>query len=54
MVLSDTIGFVEHERLKRLDKQVIAIEELPEEYFAALQEPCFSEEQAALDHLPTE
>lgn len=41
----------EYERLKRRDKQVIAIEEMPEEFIAALREPYFDEEQAALDHL---
>ena len=31
----------EFERLKRRDKAVIAMEEMPEEYFRALEEPYF-------------
>ncbi len=45
------LDLAEYERLKRRDKQVIAIEELPEEFLEALQKPYFDQEQAALDHL---
>ncbi|HYG88014.1 MAG TPA: type II toxin-antitoxin system prevent-host-death family antitoxin [Azospirillum sp.] len=41
----------EFARLKRRDKQVIAIEEMPEEFIAALREPVDDPELAALDHL---
>ncbi len=41
----------EFERLKRRDKMVMAIEEMPEEFIRALHEPYFSAEQAALDRL---
>ena len=41
----------EFERLKRRDKLAIAIEELPEEFIQALQQPYFDAEQAALDRL---
>ena len=44
----------EFERLKRRDKMVISMEELPEEFIAALQEPYYNAEQAALDHLMDE
>jgi PHD/YefM family antitoxin component YafN of YafNO toxin-antitoxin module len=42
---------VEFERLKRRDKLVIAIEETPEEFIKALQEPYDDVDQAALDSL---
>lgn len=41
----------EFERLKRRDKAVIAIENLPEEFIAALQASYYDSEQAALDRL---
>lgn len=41
----------EFERLKRRDKQMIAMQDLPEEFAAALGEPYDDAEQAALDHL---
>lgn len=41
----------EFERLKRRDKVVISMEEMPEEFIAAMREPYFDAEQAALDHL---
>jgi PHD/YefM family antitoxin component YafN of YafNO toxin-antitoxin module len=41
----------EFERLKRRDKLVIAMDEMPEEFIRALNEPYYSAEQAALDHL---
>ncbi|TAN49832.1 MAG: type II toxin-antitoxin system Phd/YefM family antitoxin [Rhodospirillales bacterium] len=41
----------EFERLKRRDKQVISMQDLPDEFLAALQEPFENAEQAALDHL---
>lgn len=41
----------EFERLKRRDKQVISMQELPDEFVAALCEPYEDAEQAALDHL---
>lgn len=41
----------EFERLKRRDKMVIAMNEMPEEFLAQLQEPYHDAEQAALDHL---
>ncbi|CAA6604672.1 Prevent-host-death protein [Rhodospirillaceae bacterium LM-1] len=41
----------EFERLKRRDRQVISMQELPEEFAAALREPYDDAEQAALDHL---
>ncbi len=44
----------EFERLKRRDKQVIAMEELPEEFIQAMSEPYYDAEQAALDHLMEE
>lgn len=44
----------EFERLKRRDKQVIAMDELPDEFLASLQEPYGNAEQAALDHLMDE
>lgn len=44
----------EFERLKRRDKAVIAMEEMPEEFIRALQEPYFDAGQAALDHLMDE
>jgi PHD/YefM family antitoxin component YafN of YafNO toxin-antitoxin module len=44
----------EFERLKRRDKLVIAMEELPEEFIQAMSEPYFDAEQAALDHLMEE
>ncbi|MBF0393791.1 MAG: hypothetical protein HQL38_14025 [Alphaproteobacteria bacterium] len=36
------------------DKMVILIEEMPEDFVAALREPYFDAEQAALDHLMDE
>ena len=47
------LDIVEYERLKGRDKQVVALEEFPEEFIAALREPYFDEEQVALDHLLT-
>jgi prevent-host-death family protein len=44
----------EFERLKRRDKAVIAMEEMPEEFVRALEEPHFDAEQAALDWLMDE
>jgi len=44
----------EFERLKRRDKMVIALEEMPEEFFTLLKEPYLDDEQAALDHLMDE
>jgi len=44
----------EFERLKRRDKMVISLEEMPEEFVQALQEPYVNTEQAALDHLMDE
>jgi PHD/YefM family antitoxin component YafN of YafNO toxin-antitoxin module len=44
----------EFERLKRRDKMVIAMEEMPEEFLRALEEPYFDAEQAALDRLMDE
>jgi hypothetical protein len=44
----------EFERLKRRDKAVIAMEEMPEEFIRALQEPYFDAGQAALDRLMDE
>jgi len=44
----------EFERLKRRDKMVISMEEMPEEFVQALQEPYVNAEQAALDHLMDE
>lgn len=41
----------EFERLKRRDKLAISMEEMPEEFVRALQEPYFNAEQAALDRL---
>ncbi|HWK48079.1 MAG TPA: type II toxin-antitoxin system Phd/YefM family antitoxin [Stellaceae bacterium] len=41
----------EFSRLKRRDRQVIAMENLPEEFIRALREPYDDREQAALDHL---
>lgn len=41
----------EFERLKRRDKQVIAMEDIPDEFIQALQQPYHDDEQAALDHL---
>jgi prevent-host-death family protein len=45
------LDIAEYERLKGRDKQVIAIEEMPEIFVAALEEPYYNEEQAALDYL---
>ncbi len=44
----------EFERLKRRDKAVIAMEEMPAEFLRALEEPYFDAEQAALDRLMDE
>jgi hypothetical protein len=41
----------EFERLKRRDKMVISMEEIPEEFIQAMSEPYYDAEQAALDHL---
>lgn len=41
----------EFERLKRRDKQVIDMRDLPGEFLKAMQEPYENPEQAALDHL---
>jgi prevent-host-death family protein len=41
----------EYARLKRRDKQVIAIEEMPDEFVRALEAPYHDDEQAALDGL---
>jgi prevent-host-death family protein len=45
------LDIAEYERLKRRDKQVIAIEDMPEAFLCALRESHFDVEQAALDHL---
>jgi hypothetical protein len=39
---------------QRSERQVISIEELPEEFIAALKEPYDNAEQAALDYLMDE
>jgi len=39
----------EYDRLKRRDKLVVGIEDIPEEFIAALEEPYHDAEQAALD-----
>lgn len=44
----------EFERLKRRDKLVISMEEIPEEFIRAMSEPYYDAEQAALDHLMEE
>lgn len=44
----------EFERLKRRDKMVISLEEMPEAFVQAMQEPYFNAEQEALDHLMDE
>lgn len=44
----------EFDRLKRRDKLVISMEEMPDEFVRALQEPYHNAEQAALDHLMDE
>jgi prevent-host-death family protein len=44
----------EYARLKRRDKQVIAIEEPPEAFVRVLEQPYHDDEQAALDHLMDE
>ncbi|MEC4593143.1 MULTISPECIES: type II toxin-antitoxin system prevent-host-death family antitoxin [Nitrospirillum] len=44
----------EFERLKQRDKMVISMEEMPEEFLRALQEPYYDADQAALDHLMDE
>lgn len=41
----------EFDRLKRRDKQVIAIQEMPEAFIAALSVPADDPELAALDYL---
>jgi hypothetical protein len=41
----------EFERLKRRDKQIIAMDELPDEFVQAMSQPYYDAEQAALDHL---
>lgn len=45
------VDIAEFERLKRRDKQVVEMTELPEEFLAALTAPYRNEEQDALDHL---
>ncbi|HIJ38260.1 MAG TPA: type II toxin-antitoxin system Phd/YefM family antitoxin [Rhodospirillaceae bacterium] len=44
----------EFERLKRRDKMVISLEEMPEAFVQAMQEPYFNAEQEALDQLMDE
>jgi prevent-host-death family protein len=44
----------EYARLKRRDKQVIAIEEMPEAFVRALETPYHDDEQADLDRLMDE
>lgn len=39
---------------RRSERQVISIEELPEAFIAALKEPYYNAEQAALDYLMDE
>lgn len=41
----------EFERLKRRDKQVISMQDVPEDFIKALQAPYHNPEQAALDSL---
>lgn len=41
----------EFARLKRRDKAVIAIEDMPEEFVRALEQPYHNPQMAALDHL---
>ncbi|MBC7953557.1 MAG: type II toxin-antitoxin system Phd/YefM family antitoxin [Rhodospirillaceae bacterium] len=41
----------EYDRLKRRDRLVLAIEELPDAFIAALQQPVHDPEMAGLDHL---
>ena len=41
----------EYERLKRRDKLVIAVQEMPEEFIAALRQPIADPELATLDYL---
>ncbi|NIE81437.1 type II toxin-antitoxin system Phd/YefM family antitoxin [Asaia sp. As-1742] len=41
----------EFERLRRRDRVVVAIEDLPDEFADALSEPYANPAQAALDHL---
>jgi PHD/YefM family antitoxin component YafN of YafNO toxin-antitoxin module len=48
------VSIDEFERLKRRDKMVISMEEMPEEFIRALQEPYSGAEQAALDRLMDE
>jgi hypothetical protein len=48
LVLLDAGGYA---RLKRRDKQVIAIEEMPDEFVRALEAPYHDDEQPALDRL---
>ncbi|MBF0333773.1 MAG: type II toxin-antitoxin system Phd/YefM family antitoxin [Alphaproteobacteria bacterium] len=44
----------EFERLKRRDKMVISMREIPEDFIAAMREPHVDAEQAALDPLMDE
>jgi PHD/YefM family antitoxin component YafN of YafNO toxin-antitoxin module len=44
----------EYARLKRRDKQVIAIEEMPDDFIRALEAPYYDDEQAILDRLTDE
>jgi len=45
------VDIAEFERLKRRDKQVVTMMELPEVFLEALAAPYQNEEQDALDHL---
>jgi len=45
------MSVTEFDRLKRRDRKVIAIEDLPEEFLDVLQNPVNDTEAAALDHL---
>jgi prevent-host-death family protein len=45
------VDIAEFERLKRRDKQVVDMMELPEEFLSALATPHRNAEQDALDHL---
>jgi len=41
----------EYDRLKRRDRLVLAIEEMPDEFIAALRQPLDDPDLAGLDHL---
>lgn len=45
------LSAAEYARLKRRDRQAIAVEEMPEEFLEALKRPVDDPELAALDHL---